>query len=271
MSPVFDRMAAWTTRSHAYLLPTYDKVVLSYPQVNFSSADAHPYDEHPDPFWAWCSTRSTSGCGSAPWEPGRSRSRCACPPPWTAPVARRSGSSPAPRGLRQAQPRLHRGWAPPAAGRPLAAPGRAGRRRGRVPREHPVLTRRLEDEPVTGDERPGRRQGKAGEYPPSGLTRASRAAVPMWSTAVVGSSSTGAGSRASSTAVGRHAPGVSSAVPRGTSDSSHGPEVERDAGGHRADGVVRALERLRPAHPHPAAGHLQLVVDADRPLLEGCR
>ena len=41
--------------------------------------------------------------------------------------------------------------------------------------------------------------------------------------------------------------------------------------GHRADGAMRALERLHPAHPHSAAGHLQLVVDADRPLLEGCR
>ena len=37
----------------AYLFPTYDEVVLSYPQVNFSSADDHPYDEHPDPFWAF--------------------------------------------------------------------------------------------------------------------------------------------------------------------------------------------------------------------------
>ena len=105
-------------------------------------------------------------------------------------------------------------------------------------------------------------------YPPSGHARALMAAVPMWSTAVVGSSSTGAESRASSTAVGRQAPGVSSAVPPWDVGRSHGPEVERDAG-HRADGVVRALERLHPAHPHPAVGHLQLVVDADRPLLEG--
>ena len=37
----------------AYLFPTYDEVVLSYPQVNFPSLPDHPYAEHPDPFWAW--------------------------------------------------------------------------------------------------------------------------------------------------------------------------------------------------------------------------
>ena len=36
----------------AYLLPTYDEVVLSYPKVTFPSADDHPHAEHPDPFWA---------------------------------------------------------------------------------------------------------------------------------------------------------------------------------------------------------------------------
>ena len=37
----------------AYLFPTYDEVVLSYPQVNFPSLPDHPYAEHTDPFWAW--------------------------------------------------------------------------------------------------------------------------------------------------------------------------------------------------------------------------
>ena len=37
----------------AYLFPTYDEAVLTYPQVNFPSAPDHPYAEHPDPFWAW--------------------------------------------------------------------------------------------------------------------------------------------------------------------------------------------------------------------------
>ncbi|KRF28025.1 winged helix DNA-binding domain-containing protein [Phycicoccus sp. Soil802] len=37
----------------AYLFPTYDEVVLSYPQVNFPSLPDHPYAEHNDPFWAW--------------------------------------------------------------------------------------------------------------------------------------------------------------------------------------------------------------------------
>ncbi|GAA2160529.1 winged helix DNA-binding domain-containing protein [Pedococcus bigeumensis] len=37
----------------AYLFPTYDEVVLSYPQVNFPSLPDHPYADHTDPFWAW--------------------------------------------------------------------------------------------------------------------------------------------------------------------------------------------------------------------------
>jgi hypothetical protein len=37
----------------AYLFPTYDEVVLSYPLVNFPSAPDHPYAAHTDPFWAW--------------------------------------------------------------------------------------------------------------------------------------------------------------------------------------------------------------------------
>ncbi|NYG05781.1 hypothetical protein BJ986_000268 [Phycicoccus badiiscoriae] len=36
----------------AYLLPTYDEVVLSYPGVNFPALPDHPYSAHPDPFWA---------------------------------------------------------------------------------------------------------------------------------------------------------------------------------------------------------------------------
>ncbi|MGA8978910.1 MAG: crosslink repair DNA glycosylase YcaQ family protein, partial [Pedococcus sp.] len=36
----------------AYLLPTYDEVVLSYRSVSFPAAADHPYAEHPDPFWA---------------------------------------------------------------------------------------------------------------------------------------------------------------------------------------------------------------------------
>ena len=36
----------------AYLLPVYDEVVLTYPQVNFPAPDDHPYAAHPDPFWA---------------------------------------------------------------------------------------------------------------------------------------------------------------------------------------------------------------------------
>ena len=37
----------------AYLFPTYDEAVLSYPAVNFPSLPDHPYAEHTDPFWAW--------------------------------------------------------------------------------------------------------------------------------------------------------------------------------------------------------------------------
>lgn len=36
----------------AYLFPTYDEAVLTYPQVNFSALPDHPYAEHTDPFWA---------------------------------------------------------------------------------------------------------------------------------------------------------------------------------------------------------------------------
>ena len=37
----------------AYLFPTYDEAVLTYPQVNFPSLPDHPYADHTDPFWAW--------------------------------------------------------------------------------------------------------------------------------------------------------------------------------------------------------------------------
>jgi hypothetical protein len=37
----------------AYLFPTYDEAVLTYPQVNFPALPHHPYAEHPDPFWAF--------------------------------------------------------------------------------------------------------------------------------------------------------------------------------------------------------------------------
>jgi hypothetical protein len=36
----------------AYLFPTYDEVVLTYPQVGFPALPDHPYSEHADPFWA---------------------------------------------------------------------------------------------------------------------------------------------------------------------------------------------------------------------------
>ena len=36
----------------AYLLPTYDEVVLSYRTVGIPTAPDHPRAEHPDPFWA---------------------------------------------------------------------------------------------------------------------------------------------------------------------------------------------------------------------------
>jgi hypothetical protein len=37
----------------AYLFPTYDEAVLTYPQVNFPALPDHPYADHNDPFWAW--------------------------------------------------------------------------------------------------------------------------------------------------------------------------------------------------------------------------
>lgn len=37
----------------AYLFPTYDEVVLTYPALGFPSMPDHPRSEHPDPFWAW--------------------------------------------------------------------------------------------------------------------------------------------------------------------------------------------------------------------------
>jgi hypothetical protein len=37
----------------AYLFPTYDEAVLTYPQVNFPAVPDHPYATHPDPFWAF--------------------------------------------------------------------------------------------------------------------------------------------------------------------------------------------------------------------------
>jgi hypothetical protein len=36
----------------AYLFPTYDEAVLTYPQVNFPALPDHPYSLHADPFWA---------------------------------------------------------------------------------------------------------------------------------------------------------------------------------------------------------------------------
>jgi hypothetical protein len=36
----------------AYLFPTYDEAVLTYPQVNFPALSDHPYAERTDPFWA---------------------------------------------------------------------------------------------------------------------------------------------------------------------------------------------------------------------------
>jgi hypothetical protein len=36
----------------AYLFPVYDEAVLTYPQVNFPAVGDHPYEKHPDPFWA---------------------------------------------------------------------------------------------------------------------------------------------------------------------------------------------------------------------------
>ena len=36
----------------AYLFPTYDEAVLTYPQVGFPALPDHPYAADPDPFWA---------------------------------------------------------------------------------------------------------------------------------------------------------------------------------------------------------------------------
>ena len=36
----------------AYLFPTYDEAVLTYPQVGFPAMPDHPYAAHTDPFWA---------------------------------------------------------------------------------------------------------------------------------------------------------------------------------------------------------------------------
>ena len=44
----------------AYLFPTYDEAVLTYPQVTFPSLPDHPYAEHTDPFWAWVVLDSVS-------------------------------------------------------------------------------------------------------------------------------------------------------------------------------------------------------------------
>lgn len=51
----FDPAAAPRRRRDApasYLLPVYDEVILTYPQVTFPPAPDHPYAERPDPFWA---------------------------------------------------------------------------------------------------------------------------------------------------------------------------------------------------------------------------
>jgi hypothetical protein len=37
----------------AYLFPTYDEAVLTYPQVNFTMLQDHPYAPEQNPFWAW--------------------------------------------------------------------------------------------------------------------------------------------------------------------------------------------------------------------------
>jgi hypothetical protein len=36
----------------SYLLPVYDEVILTYPQVTFPAALDHPFAKRPDPFWA---------------------------------------------------------------------------------------------------------------------------------------------------------------------------------------------------------------------------
>ena len=40
------------TAPTAYLFPTYDEAVLTYPSLNFPTAIGHPYVERQDPFWA---------------------------------------------------------------------------------------------------------------------------------------------------------------------------------------------------------------------------
>jgi hypothetical protein len=40
------------TAPAAYLFPTYDEAVLTYPALNFPALPDHPYAEHTDPFWA---------------------------------------------------------------------------------------------------------------------------------------------------------------------------------------------------------------------------
>ncbi len=37
----------------AYLFPTYDEAVLTYPALNFPATSEHPYAARPDPFWAF--------------------------------------------------------------------------------------------------------------------------------------------------------------------------------------------------------------------------
>ena len=49
----------------AYLFPTYDEVVLSYPRVNFPAAEATRTRSRTRSGRRWCSTRSTSGSGGA--------------------------------------------------------------------------------------------------------------------------------------------------------------------------------------------------------------
>jgi hypothetical protein len=41
-----------TAAPSAYLFPTYDEAVLTYPSLNFPALPDHPYSEHTDPFWA---------------------------------------------------------------------------------------------------------------------------------------------------------------------------------------------------------------------------
>ncbi len=44
--------ARTTRRVGAFLFPTYDEIVLSYPQVRFTTIPDHPYAASDDPFWA---------------------------------------------------------------------------------------------------------------------------------------------------------------------------------------------------------------------------